>query len=433
MNTLQKEKQPFYIILLLVLAGEAVFILPFVLARVFRPTFLEAFQMDNTAIGDCFAVYGFVALISYFFGGTLADRFSPRVLMATALATTALGGFYMATFPDLGGMKLLFGYWGFTTIFLFWSAMIKATRTWGTSSSQVRAFGLLEAGRGLVAATMGLICVFIFSAFITNEAAEIPFEERRVALSKVILFLSSFVMLIGLLIFLFLKDKKGSAKNDPVRSESSVEKIISAVQIPSVWLLMVIILCAYTGYKVTSIIPQYANEIVGFNEVESAQVGTFLIYMRPISAVLVVFIVVRMRVSSWMMIGFGVLGIGAIVFVSGFLEMGMFMQTLFSIFLISLGIYGVRALYFALMKEGAIPLGLTGTAVGLISVIGYTPDIFMGPVIGYYLDNNEGLPGYQWVFGILLMFTVIGFLASWKFQNLKRKTKAIDSNLIDQS
>jgi hypothetical protein len=33
-------------------------------------------------------------------------------------------------------------------------------------------------------------------------------------------------------------------------------------------------------------------------------------------------------------------------------------------------------------------LALTGTAVGLVSLTGYTPDIFAGPAMGYLLDNS---------------------------------------------
>jgi len=77
-------KQPFYIILLLIVAGEAVFILRFVLARVFRPTFLDVFQLTNLELGTCFSVYGIIAFVSYLFGGPYADRFPPRKLMAIA-------------------------------------------------------------------------------------------------------------------------------------------------------------------------------------------------------------------------------------------------------------------------------------------------------------------------------------------------------------
>jgi len=93
------KKQPLYVIILLILAAEAVFILPFVLQRVFRPTFLETFAINNENLGYCFSVYGIVALISYLFGGPLADKFHPKNLMAVALILTALGGLYFATFP----------------------------------------------------------------------------------------------------------------------------------------------------------------------------------------------------------------------------------------------------------------------------------------------------------------------------------------------
>ncbi|WP_412985338.1 MFS transporter [Pontimicrobium sp. IMCC45349] len=93
------KKQPFYIILILILCGEAVFILPFVLARIFRPTLLESLNINNEQLGYCFSTYGVVALLSYLFGGPLADKYHPRYLMSSALILTGLGGFYLATYP----------------------------------------------------------------------------------------------------------------------------------------------------------------------------------------------------------------------------------------------------------------------------------------------------------------------------------------------
>jgi predicted MFS family arabinose efflux permease len=69
-------------------------------------------------------VYGVVALLSYLYGGTIADKYPPRKLISGALLLTALGGLVMATFPSYLVLRVLFGYWGFTTIFLFWGAMI---------------------------------------------------------------------------------------------------------------------------------------------------------------------------------------------------------------------------------------------------------------------------------------------------------------------
>ena len=91
-------------IAVLIVAGEMVFGLPFHTARFFRPTLLEVFGFTNTQLGDLFAVYGITAMISYFPGGALADRFPARGLLTASLTTTAVGGVAMATIPGAAGM-----------------------------------------------------------------------------------------------------------------------------------------------------------------------------------------------------------------------------------------------------------------------------------------------------------------------------------------
>ena len=131
-----KQKAPWYYLILLILAGEAVFILPYVLPRIFRPTVLDVFELSNFEYGLAQAVCGIASMISYPLGGPLADKYPPRKLIAIALWLTAIGGFVYAQYPSLSILQVLYGWWGFTTIFLFWAPMIKATRVWGGSDSQ---------------------------------------------------------------------------------------------------------------------------------------------------------------------------------------------------------------------------------------------------------------------------------------------------------
>ena len=94
-----------------------------------------------------------------------------------------------------------------------------------------------------------------------------------------------------------------------------------------------------------------------------------------------------------------------------------------SILVVASGVYAARSLYFAVMEEGQIPLILTGTAVGLISLVGYTPDIFAGPAMGYLLENSPGAKGHQHVFWMLAFFSFIGGLAAWYYYRLYGKKK----------
>ncbi len=418
----QTSPKSYHYIILLILAGEAVFILPFVLARVFRATVLDVFQINNTEIGYCFSIYGLVALVSYLFGGPLADRFPPRKLMGVALVLTALGGLIYANEPSLRTLQYLYGFWGFTTIFLFWAAMIKATRVWGGSNNQGRAFGFLDGGRGLVGALFGVLGVAVFSLFANVDGTELSLEQQQEAFKYVVYISSAIVALIGVLIFFFLKSNVG--EKEITIDKITRENIKTVLKLPSVWLLMIIILCAYVGYKVTDVFSLYARQVMNYNEVDAAKTGTFLLFIRPVVGVIVGFLADRSRASLYLCIGFVLSIVGAVLFASGILEEGDTFLFFLSIIITAIGVYAARVLYFAVMKEGNIPLVLTGTAVGVISFIGYTPDIFAGPLIGYFLDGMPGRAGHEAVFWMLASFSVVGLIASIIFYNLSRSYKS---------
>ncbi|SFW18133.1 Sugar phosphate permease [Cellulophaga fucicola] len=408
---------------LLILSGEAVFILPFVLARVFRPTVLEVFNLTNLELGTCFSVYGFVAMASYLLGGPIADRFPPRKLIAMALFATALGGLVLAANPSYFVLKVLYGYWGFTTIFLFWAPMIKATRVWGGNTSQGKAFGFLDGGRGLVGASFGALGVFIFSLFIIGAVETASLANRTEAFNYIVWVTSGIIVVIGIIVWFFLKSN--SIKEEEIQIQSiSTHQIKTVLKIPSIWLLMVIILCAYVGYKITDVFSLYAKEVMLYNEVKSAEIGTLLLFIRPIIGILIGFIADRSKTTLWLIISFILSILGSLLFASGIITPTSTTLFLVSILITVTGVYAVRSLYFATMQEGHIPLVLTGTAVGLISIIGYTPDIFAGPLMGVLLDNSPGELGHQHVFIMLASFSLIGLLASVLFYRLQHKKSA---------
>ena len=124
MNPTPRNASSYLQLLLLIFAAESIFLLPFLLARIFRPTFLDVFSITNFELGTLYSAYGIVGLLSYVYGGVLAGRFPSRKLMAVALFSTSLGGIYMAQYPSLLGLQIVYGYWAFSTIFLFLAAMI---------------------------------------------------------------------------------------------------------------------------------------------------------------------------------------------------------------------------------------------------------------------------------------------------------------------
>ena len=406
----------------MILSGELIYILPYFLPRVFRPTFLAVFDLNNLELGSLFSVYGSVAFFSYIFGGTFADKFLPRKLIATSLILTSLGGFVLMYYPSFMILQILYGYWGFTTVFLFWGAMIKGTRIWGGSQNQGQAFGFLDGGRGLTAALMGSVGVFIFSLFLPEDVISSSIKERQDAFQSVILFSSIMVALIGVLVYFFMKTKteKGVFQSD---NTHSLNNILAVLKLETVWLLMIIILCAYFGYKVTDIYSLYASDVMGYDEVNSANIGSLQLYLRPIACFAIGFLADKTNGISWIIKGFFVMLTGSVLFASGILVADQYILFFISLIILALGTYAIRALYFAILKEGDISLALTGTAVGVISLSGYTPDIFASPLMGYFLDKFPGVEGHQYVYAFLGLFSIIGLIASSRFARITKKIK----------
>lgn len=397
------RKRKFLPILALIFAGEAIFFLPFVLARVFRPTMLKVFDITNLELGAAFSVYGIVAMLAYFFGGPLADRYKARTLMASALFLTALGGFVMALVPSYRVLIIIYGFYGFTTIFLFWAAMIKATRIWGGEGFQGRAYGILEGGRGLAAALIGLFAITVFAGALGDAIN----ETRTASFQLVIVATSIVVIVAGVLVWFAI----------PVESESEsktklpmVRDVLAVARIPAVWLLGVIIISAYVGYKITDDISLYAHEVLSFNEVAAAGVGGGALWLRPVFALVAGFLADRFTGSRVVGVGFLLMIISGLLVYTGWLETTVAL-TLITLASMLAGVYGIRGIYFALMQDAAIPVVATGTAVGIISMVGYLPDVFMSPLMGWLLDNYPGSQGHRLVFLVLAMFGIVGLVA----------------------
>ena len=413
------NNKKFLILTLLILSGEFIYFLPYVLSRVFRPTFLDVFQLNNFQLGSLFSVYGVVALLSYIYGGVITDRYSPRKLMSSALFLTALGGLVLASYPSYQTLQILYGYWGFTSVFLFWGAMIKATRLWGGDNNQGKAFGFLDGGRGIVAASMGSIGVFVFSIVLTNDIESASVLERQEAFRYVILLSSFMVAFIGLLVLIFLRNSNDKNTNVemPLNTLTNIKGVLKN---ESIWLLMLIIMCAYVGYKVTDIYSLYASEVMLYDQIEAAEVGALQLYLRPIVCIAIGLLADRTKNMFWIIFGFTFMLIGALIFSFGFIKPEMNLIFFMSLVILAVGTYSIRALYFAVLKEANIAFALTGTAVGIISVVGYSPDIFAGPIMGYLLDKNPGVVGHQYVYFMLVIFSIIGLIASIRFARLTK-------------
>ena len=412
----------FWFMLGLIVAGEAVFLLPYYPARFFRPTVLEIFDLTNTELGAAQGIYGILAMAGYFLGGPLADRFPARKLLAFSLWATAVGGMYMATFPDYRGALFLWGFFGVTTILLFWAALIRAARDWGGHDTQGRAYGLLDGGRGLLGAILTSVAVLIFGLAFPDGYAAASFEDKQEALRAVIYAYAAVTAATGALVWFVISEGHPAGEPDLKEWQQNTEAvwihIMRVLRIPAVWMQAMIILCAYVGYKGYDNYALFAVQGYGIDEVKAAQIATIGAWMRPIGALGAGLLGDRFIVSRMTVFAFVALLASHLFFALTTPVPGLVSVMLGNTLLTATMIYGLRGLYFALFEEAKVPAAVTGTAVGIVSIIGFTPDVFVAYVGGVLLDRSPGLLGHQHYFMFLAAFSALGVVVSFALMRM---------------
>ncbi len=408
--------------LALIVAGEAIFGLPFVIARVFRPTLLDVFGISNLELGTAFSAYGVLAMIAYLPGGPLADRFSPRRLMTIALVSTGIGGFVYIQIPSAATLTALFGFWGITTILLFWSPLIRATRNWGGATSQGRAFGILDGGRGLFAAVLGSASVALFAVLLPEDTHSASLEQRAHALRWVIGCFIAGTLVAAVLVWRLIPEDRSGEQSPATPQDGAVWKnVVLVARNPAVWLQTLIVLTAYTGYKSLDDYSLYARDAFRFDDVAAAQVGTLALWVRPLAALGAGVVGDRIGVARAVTGCFVVVCIGNLAVALGLLDANLPWMLFVMVATTSAMVFGLRGLYFALFRDAKVDAALTGTAAGMVSVLGYTPDVFVGPLNGYLTDTYPGATGHEYFFGSIAVFSAIGLISAVAFSRKTRR------------
>jgi nitrate/nitrite transporter NarK len=295
--------------------------------------------------------------------------------------------------------------------------MIKATREWGGHLSQGKAFGILDGGRGLVAAAAATLAVLILSAFMSENIKSTSDEERRKALEAVIYFYTFLTMVAALLSWFFISDmgEKGIPGKGNIRK--GIKEILRK---RVVWLQAIIVICAYSAYKALDYYSLYAVDVLGMNEVDSAWFVSNASYIRAVSAIAAGFIVDKFSASKVITWLFGLLIISYLLLSTLKPNDDVLWIIISNIIITFIAVYALRGVYFALLEETKVSGKLTGTAVGLISVVGYTPDAFFNSLAGRILDASPGLIGYKHFYLVLAAFSVVGLLATLLLAHTKK-------------
>jgi MFS family permease len=421
--TLDKTRTQRYVqLILLVLAAGAIYPILY-LRQVYQPTMLEVFHITDSQLGYLYSSLGTIFLLSYLPSGWLADRIAPRLLICFSLIATGLLGLVYSTAPSFHILMLIFGGWGLSTGLTFWAAVIKRVTMIAGSQEQGRFFGLLDGGRGLIEAMLATIAITLF-AWITQTKGE------PVAVGfKMVVYMYAFLCIALGVVLALVKDPQGAedaAANRAARQRSNVlVELKMLASIPELWLVAAIVFCGYQVFWATYSFSAYLHEgEIGLTVVMAGTITTLKLWMRPIGGIGGGFLGDRYSKVSVLVIALFLAALSLLGLMAA-PRIASHVLLVFLVLFIGILTYAIRGLYWSLLDRCNIPVATMGLAIGLISVLGYSPDVFLPLINGYLTQTFPGVFGYQLYFGYVAVMAALGGFAGLALRNmLNRKEGA---------
>ena len=131
-------------LIILAVAGSLIYGLPY-FRTYYYDAYLQAYNLTNTQMGSLGSIFGVFGMISYLFGGVVADFISPKKLISISLILTGVAGFCHLFATNYSMLLVIYLVWGFTALFAFWPALVKGIRSLASSEEQGKAYGFMEA------------------------------------------------------------------------------------------------------------------------------------------------------------------------------------------------------------------------------------------------------------------------------------------------
>lgn len=367
---LSKTKRNFLVVLLSFMVGMIYFI-PFIRISFYDQT-IAALSLTNTELGNLGSIYGLLAIFCYAIGGVLAQKFSPKWLIAISLTGTAAATLWQATFPSYEMLVVIFALYAIFTTATLWSPYITLLRSLGTDAEQGRLFGMSESLRSLVSAAVGFLFIWIFSLF-SNEIGGY----------RMILIIAAIIYIVfAALAVIFLPANVKSEKKEKMEKGS----IFAAMKLPGVWLVgFFIFFCYALNCGGAYYFGTYTTQVLHTSVDISSGLQILRTYILAIGLGIVGGVVAdRFKYRSrFLMASLAVAVIGSAVmpFVGSFMWVAIIVSVVIS------GInYMIKSIYYSIMNEAIIPRELTGAASGIIAFIAYVPDAFISTMVGSWLD-----------------------------------------------
>lgn len=412
MGTQSKLKKNMLRLILISIAGTMIYGLPY-FRSYYYDAYLQTYGLTNSQMGMFGSIFGIMGACSYLFGGVVADMFSARKLMTISMILTGLGGLLHLFHPSYLMLVGIYFLWGFTSLFAFWPALLKVLRSLANEDEQSKAYGFMDATRGITNAVQLAVTLAIFNA-LSKKASDLA------GLNGVVIFYSAVCIVMGIGLYFVLDEKKLQTGSDDAEDDSKFSFAIvkQVLKMPVVWLLSLVVCCSYTMPILFYYFTPYATANLGMTAAAGAMVTMLAQYIRPVACVVGGVAADKIGRANVMYGTMGIMLASTLVLIfARSMSNAVFIGICACIYF---GMYGAYSLVFSMFDECGIPKYMSGTAIGLICTIGYMPEFFCPLLAGKVLDTY-GNAGYHILFIFLATMMVIGLILLTFYKRLVKK------------
>lgn len=402
----------YFLVFLLALMFSAAFLLPYI-RYIFHDELVIALGTTNSGVGFLLTLYAVMNTLTLIPGGYVADKFSMKKIIVISSIGTGLLNLILAFNQSFSVAIVVWILLGFTTIFAFWGAVIKAIRLLGDESEQGRLYGFYAGFQGVINTVAAVGATYLINKFPGSVSD---------GLMYVLIFYA--VLCIGAaVIFTFTYPKeldeagKKEASGEPVRFSD----ILVVLKMPSTWILSFLIFSIYGVFSGSTYFTPYVTNVLGIAGISASVITIFRTYIAR-----AVFAPVGGIVSDKtkkLPRDIAVNSLATAVLILILLVFGAHLPAFVIVAIILLSavtIYMNFGVMWAAAEELKIPRHLYGTVIGVASIIGYAPDLFMNTMFGSWLDKY-GNAGYTPIFMFLIALSLLGVAVALVISRYKKR------------
>lgn len=386
--------------------GGSLFLLPY-MKYYFYNQMLDNTHLSGSELGFLISIFGIASIFTLIPGGVISDHLSnQKCIFGSLLATALLTIIYSFTYKSYLISLIIWFLLAFSTLFLAWPALFKLVRIIGGENAST-AYGIYYASTGITGASIGYLTITLYSHLSINNSNAYSLSILTLAIANIFI---AFIFY-----YVFRDFKYNTISNE---TKNTVNQYLSLLKNPNIWLISLVFFCTYSLHIGMTFFNPYLTTNFGLSNETSGALTLIRTYifmsLTPISG----FISDRFFKSTlkWF------LAVCPIILISLILLNFKIDNSLILISISMLTSFFVCTIYasmFSILSECKVPINIAGTAIGLVSVFAYAPDIIVQPLFGHFADLNK----YNLILLFLIIMTVIIIVFSFITLHLTKKEK----------